>query len=83
MRKSISRLATILLFAFVAICCAQSGSTGSAASGSPAQGETDLIGQSAPAFKLPAHSGGDISLDQYLGKQAVVLAFYPKDFTSG
>ena len=42
-----------------------------------------LVGQKAAGFKLPSHLGGDITLEQYLGKKTVVLAFYPKDFTGG
>src|SRR5580658_1322262 len=41
------------------------------------------IGQPAPKFKLSAHPGGTISLDDYLGKKNVILAFYPKDNTPG
>ncbi|MGE3247531.1 MAG: thioredoxin-dependent thiol peroxidase [Beijerinckiaceae bacterium] len=39
-------------------------------------------GGKAPAFKLPASSGGDVSLASLKGKKAV-LYFYPKDDTSG
>lgn len=39
-------------------------------------------GQPAPAFSLPAHTGGDISLASLKG-QPVVLYFYPKDDTPG
>ena len=42
-----------------------------------------LVGQKAPAFKVPAVVNGeikDISLDQYKGKW-LVLFFYPLDFT--
>ena len=40
-------------------------------------------GSQAPAFTLPASTGGEISLADYRGKQAVVLYFYPKDMTPG
>ena len=45
-----------------------------------------LVGKKAPSFVAPAVvNGGEIvenfSLDQYLGKNHVVLFFYPKDFT--
>ncbi|MGE3302812.1 MAG: peroxiredoxin [Hyphomonadaceae bacterium] len=39
-------------------------------------------GDRAPAFDLPADSGGRVSLKSLKGK-AVVLYFYPKDDTSG
>lgn len=45
-----------------------------------------LVGKKAPHFNASAVLNGsdivsDFSLDQYLGKQHVVLFFYPKDFT--
>lgn len=40
-------------------------------------------GDAAPKFKLPAHPSGMISLDDYIGKKNVILAFYPKDDTPG
>jgi thioredoxin-dependent peroxiredoxin len=41
------------------------------------------VGQPAPAFRLPASTGGELGLDDFKGKQALVLYFYPKDDTSG
>lgn len=41
------------------------------------------VGQPAPKFNLPAYPKGQISLDDFLGKQNVILAFYPKDDTPG
>jgi peroxiredoxin 2/4 len=45
-----------------------------------------LVGKKAPSFTAPAVVNGgevvqDFSLDQYIGKNHVVLFFYPKDFT--
>src|SRR5271156_1131431 len=40
-------------------------------------------GDVAPKFKLPAYPAGTVSLDDYLGKKNVILAFYPKDDTPG
>lgn len=45
-----------------------------------------LVGKKAPVFKAPAVVNGgevvkDYSLEQFLGKNYVVLFFYPKDFT--
>jgi peroxiredoxin (alkyl hydroperoxide reductase subunit C) len=45
-----------------------------------------LVGKKAPSFSAPAVVNGgevinDFSLEQYLGKNHVVLFFYPKDFT--
>ncbi|MFM7731597.1 MAG: peroxiredoxin [Flavobacteriales bacterium] len=47
---------------------------------------SSLVGKKAPHFKASAVLNGnsiveDFSLDQYVGKKAVVFFFYPKDFT--
>ena len=39
------------------------------------------VGSKAPDFTLPSHSGGTVSLKDFLGKRPVVLYFYPKDNT--
>lgn len=41
------------------------------------------VGDPAPDFTLPTQSGGTVHLADYIGKQAVVVYFYPKDNTSG
>lgn len=41
------------------------------------------IGDSAPAFSLPNQDNKTISLSDYLGKQHMVVYFYPKDETPG
>ena len=41
------------------------------------------VGDTAPGFNLQASDGNTYSLDQFLGKQAIVIAWYPKAFTSG
>jgi peroxiredoxin Q/BCP len=41
------------------------------------------VGDPAPDFTLMDERGLPRSLKDYLGKQIVVLYFYPKDFTSG
>ncbi|MBX5436017.1 MAG: thioredoxin-dependent thiol peroxidase [Alicyclobacillaceae bacterium] len=40
------------------------------------------VGQQAPDFTLPTHSGAEVSLSDLRGK-VVVLYFYPKDDTPG
>jgi peroxiredoxin Q/BCP len=40
-------------------------------------------GDTAPKFKLQAYPSGMVSLDDYIGKKNVILAFYPKDDTPG
>jgi peroxiredoxin Q/BCP len=44
---------------------------------------TASIGDRAPDFALPVHTGGWLGLWDMIGKQAIVLYFYPKDGTPG
>lgn len=69
------------LFLAMSLCTFLMGNTVSFGAANP-QEKAELVGQTAAAFKLPSHLG-DISLEQYLHKKVVVLAFYPKDFTGG
>jgi peroxiredoxin Q/BCP len=41
------------------------------------------VGDTAPDFSLPASDGKTYSLEQFKGKQAVVIAWYPMAFTRG
>lgn len=41
------------------------------------------VGDPAPDFKLQASDGKEYSLAQFKGKQAVVIAWFPKAFTPG
>ena len=47
--------------------------------------ETAVVkeGDKAPDFKLPGSDGKEYSLKQFAGKQAVVIAWFPKAFTGG
>jgi peroxiredoxin Q/BCP len=47
------------------------------------QGEELKVGDRAPSFKLPGTDGKMHDLKDYLGRQVVVLAWFPKAFTSG
>lgn len=41
----------------------------------------ELIGTQAPGFSLKAHTGDEISLEQFKGSKNVLLIFYPLDFS--
>lgn len=41
------------------------------------------VGDNAPDFSLQASDGKTYSLDQFKGKQAIVIAWYPMAFTQG
>jgi len=45
--------------------------------------EIPQVGKKAPAFTLPASTGGKVKLSDYAGQQNVVLYFYPRDNTPG
>jgi peroxiredoxin len=44
---------------------------------------TPLEGSKAPDFQLPSMDHGLVGPQDYQGKKRVVVAFYPKDNTSG
>lgn len=41
------------------------------------------IGDKVPPFTLKDQSGNDFNIDELIGKKAMVIFFYPKDFTPG
>ena len=41
------------------------------------------VGDAAPDFALPGSDGKTYKLSDYKGKQAVVIAWFPKAFTGG
>jgi peroxiredoxin Q/BCP len=41
------------------------------------------VGDKAPTFALPDQDGNMVDIGDIIGKKALVLYFYPKDFTSG
>jgi peroxiredoxin len=41
------------------------------------------VGDMAPDFTLPSTSGKPVTLSEFRGKSAVVLAFFPAAFTGG
>ncbi len=60
--------------AFVASCLLLGSSVAQAA---------PEVGDKAPDFKLQASDGKEYSLSDFAGKQAVVIAWFPKAFTGG
>jgi peroxiredoxin Q/BCP len=41
------------------------------------------IGDKIPSFTLKDQDGKDFNIDELVGKKAIVIFFYPKDFTPG
>ena len=49
----------------------------------PALGASPKVGDRAPDFTLQGSDGKQRTLSQFLGKQELVLAWFPKAFTPG
>ena len=54
-----------------------------AAGGSGKAADVPAIGDPAPTFSLIGSDGKTYSLADFAGKQAVILAWFPKAFTGG
>ena len=54
-----------------------------AATALPALAAEPEVGDAAPAFSLAGSDGQTYKLADFKGKQAVVLAWFPKAFTGG
>jgi thioredoxin-dependent peroxiredoxin len=52
-------------------------------SGAPSRAADLAVGDKAPDFSLAASDGNTYKLSQFKGKKAVVIAWFPKAFTSG
>ena len=50
---------------------------------SAVRAEAPKVGDKAPDFKLKGSDGKEYSLSQFAGKKTVVIAWFPKAFTSG
>jgi peroxiredoxin len=70
-----------LLFLVAAAVCA---TIAPAQTPAPKPMSTTLkVGDNAPDFTLPSTAGGKVTLSDFRGKKAVVLAFFPAAFTGG
>lgn len=47
------------------------------------EGDSPKAGDPAPAFELPGSDGKTYTVAQFQGEKPVVLAWFPKAFTSG
>jgi peroxiredoxin Q/BCP len=78
-------IATTLVLSLAATAAlAQTPAAPAAPAAAPAAPSVELkVGDVAPPFKLQASDGKTYSLADFKGKSAVVLAWFPKAFTSG
>jgi len=74
MIQSIGRLMTALGLGIGLVLVGGAGS---------ARAEELKVGDKAPAFELKGSDGKTYTLDQFKGKSAVVIAWFPKAFTGG
>ncbi len=51
--------------------------------GGEGEGAGPAVGDKAPAFSLEGSDGKEHTLDNHLGERPVVIAWFPKAFTSG
>ncbi len=71
------------------VAAALSASLALAAEGTPAQAPAQApapglaAGDPAPEFSMPGSDGKTHTLADHLGKEAVVIAWFPKAFTGG
>ena len=79
------RVGMCLLVAAVAIIFSAAGNAQQGAQQSaPQQLVTNVkVGDPAPDFTLPDHTGKQVKLSDFKGKRNVVLAFYVMAFTAG
>ena len=54
-----------------------------ALAGAPAAADGPSVGEPAPPFTLLGSDGNSYSLDDFVGKRGVVLAWFPRAFTGG
>jgi peroxiredoxin Q/BCP len=50
---------------------------------SPALADMPAVGDQAPAFEMAATDGKTYTLEDFKGKQALIIAWYPRAFTGG
>jgi cytochrome oxidase Cu insertion factor (SCO1/SenC/PrrC family) len=81
MRKLLTGICTILLFAIGA--WAQAPTASPTPAPTPAPYDKLKVGDMAPEFTLPDLTGKPVKLSDFRGKNNVVLAFYVFAFTGG
>ncbi len=68
----------------LAVFLASAAMVGSLAAQNSTPPKTSLkVGDMAPDFTLPSTAGKPVTLSDFRGKSAVVLAFFPAAFTGG
>lgn len=74
MRRNWARFGIVFVVGVLVTACAGGGA--------PQIKNAQLqVGDKAPDFRLPDHTGGYVRLSDYQGKSNVIIAFYPAAFT--
>lgn len=83
MRMLITLVACMAVAGAALAQTAQTPPAGQAPAAAPAPVLTVKAGDTAPDFSLPGSDGKTYHLKDFVGRKAVVLAWYPKAFTGG
>jgi cytochrome oxidase Cu insertion factor (SCO1/SenC/PrrC family) len=84
MRTAVALLAVLASLATASCSSKDAGTTASAKPETSAAPAKVLVkGDAAPPFRLVGSDGKEHTLAEHLGKEAVVVAWFPKAFTGG
>ena len=84
MRRMVAGAAALLALGLLRSLAAADGPTSAATGSAGAEAVKPLAaGDPAPPFRLAGSDGKTYGLDDFKGKKAVVLAWFPKAFTGG
>jgi peroxiredoxin Q/BCP len=73
--RAAQRVAGVMLLLAIGVACLSATAV--------ARADSAEVGQPAPPFELVGSDGETYTLSRFTGKQAVVLAWFPKAFTPG
>jgi len=74
-------LLTVVLIVGLALGCGGARLLGTGGAGEVLRNAKLQVGDKAPDFRLPDHTGGYVRLSDFQGKKNVVIAFFPLAWT--
>jgi len=75
--------AMLLALAVLTLACKNGGTANTTTTETPTVKDGAPVGSLAPDFSVGDEAGKTVKMSDLRGKQPVLLAFYPKDFTEG